>query len=381
MHREKKGGVTLSQENQSYLLFSLEESVWFQKGQEVEELLSISLDPIITVLESDQYVTIRGSLELSGEYKRTEDTNPAQEDDYSVSKFIHSIEEREEGICEFIHRFPVDITIPNNRIQSLEDLDVTVNSFDYLLPDQSCLNLTAELTISGLYGEQQNAPDENIYNYEEAVNNYQQEAELLHRTNQEEKEWAEENGEFNPFEVEAKRPPLNELGIEDEGTVWENPLQVPYTAKGPDISFAAKRSEQTVPIPVPPVADFEEDEQAPSQAPDFDVDIIASDDTHKTEPEVVEESPEQVVEVVKKKTSNKKSMSIAEFLGRKTDNDQHAKLKVCIVQQGDTLETLADRYDLSSQQILKVNHLEANQDMYEGQVLYIPVAPVQGFSR
>lgn len=45
------------------LQFSVEESICFQKGQEVSELLSISLDPDITVQEVNDYVSIRGSLE------------------------------------------------------------------------------------------------------------------------------------------------------------------------------------------------------------------------------------------------------------------------------------------------------------------------------
>ena len=62
---------------------------------------------------------------------------------------------REEGNCEFSHRFPVDITIPNNRIQSIYDIDVIVESFDYSIPERSCLKLSAELTISGLYDSSQ----------------------------------------------------------------------------------------------------------------------------------------------------------------------------------------------------------------------------------
>ncbi len=62
---------------------------------------------------------------------------------------------REEGSCEFSHRFPVDITIPNNRIQSIYDIDVIVESFDYSFPERSCLKLSAELTISGLYDSAQ----------------------------------------------------------------------------------------------------------------------------------------------------------------------------------------------------------------------------------
>ncbi|WP_318508169.1 hypothetical protein [Bacillus sp. T3] len=138
----------MSQEHQSFLRFSLEESVWFQKGQEVAELVSISLDPNITIIENDQYVAIRGSLELTGEYKRIDEDSSGQEDIISAPKFVQSVEEREEGICEFLHRFPVDITIPNNRIQSVYDIDVTVDSFDYVVPERSCLKLVAELTIS-----------------------------------------------------------------------------------------------------------------------------------------------------------------------------------------------------------------------------------------
>ena len=43
-----------------------------------------------------------------------------------------------------------------------------------------------------------------------------------------------------------------------------------------------------------------------------------------------------------------------------------------IVQNGETLDYLADKYEISVQQILRMNHLEINQDVYEGQVLYIP---------
>ena len=50
--------------------------------------------------------------------------------------------------------------------------------------------------------------------------------------------------------------------------------------------------------------------------------------------------------------------------------EQQVKLKICIVQSGETLDSLSERYALPVQQILRVNHLEANQDVYEGQVLY-----------
>ena len=163
----------MSQENQSCLRFSLEESLWFRKGQEVAELVSISLDPDITIQENDQYVTIRGSLELTGEYRSEEDSAENEDENAPNQKYVERVDPQEEGICEFSHRFPVDITIPNNRIQSIYDIDVIVESFDYAFPERSCLKLTAELTISGLYDSSQQQDEEAV--------EVEEEYEVLHR--------------------------------------------------------------------------------------------------------------------------------------------------------------------------------------------------------
>lgn len=187
-----EGGVCLSTENQSFLRFSLEESVWFQKGQEIEELYSLSLEPNVIIQESEQYVVIRGTLDLSGEYKETEEE--AESTDLGSSqpyypKTIHSVDQREDGLSEFIHRIPVDITIPNNRIQSLDQIDVNVHAFDYFMPEKNCLKLEAELIISGIedsrrdskaeepadyinsdeYEEEENERDESNSTWEETV--------------------------------------------------------------------------------------------------------------------------------------------------------------------------------------------------------------------
>ena len=66
-------------------------------------------------------------------------------------------------------------------------------------------------------------------------------------------------------------------------------------------------------------------------------------------------------------------MTLTEFFARKEEGAEQAKLKVCIVQKGETIESLADRYDVTVQNLLRVNNLELSQDVYEGQVLYIPV--------
>jgi stage VI sporulation protein D len=46
---------------------------------------------------------------------------------------------------------------------------------------------------------------------------------------------------------------------------------------------------------------------------------------------------------------------------------------MCIVQEGDSLEQIAGRYDLPIHQLVQANNLEDEQDVTEGQVLTIPV--------
>ncbi len=405
-----KGGVALSQGNPSCLRFSLEESVWFQKGQEVSELISISLDPNITIQESDQYVTIQGALELAGEYKRSDAEAAGDEEVFAGAKFVQAVEEREEGTCEFKHYFPVDITIPNNRIQSIYDIDVAVESFDYVLPERSCMKLTANLTITGLYGDQQHIPvqewqeeveveqleplqrstaavDEN----EEAVDQEeysvyqekeQQEEEITepvydfaveeNREEEHQEEQAEPEEVYVPFEAEARKQPETEVKQPEAPAATEEKLEEKEEQPAestPEISFASQRSEEA-----PPSAQeiYQMTEALESDSPSYEK--KPEEMAVQESPEEVEESSSSEQEAKKKKFSKKKSMSLTEFFARKEEEEEHVKLKVCIVQNGDTIDAIAERYDIPAQQLLRVNHLEINQDIYEGQVLYIPVA-------
>jgi stage VI sporulation protein D len=361
----------LSQENQSCLRFSLEESLWFRKGQEVAELVSISLDPDITIQENDQYVTIRGSLELTGEYRNDEESTVEEEQNAPNQKYVERVDPQEEGICEFSHRFPVDITIPNNRIQSIYDIDVIVESFDYSIPERSCLKLSAELTISGLYDSTQ---QEEEGEQEEAY-------EVLHRYQVEvprEEEPREEENQFEDtflFEAEARKQPEEEK-VEAFPKFPTFSYQEPEEELEEEIAvepqrplvFEHARSEVTE-----PVDEMEEIvEEAPAEPIQQEVDVPAQ----PKEP-VMEESsssPEAPPKQAKKKNTKKKTMTLTEFFARKEETSDQARLKVCIVQKGDTLDSLADRYDVSVPNLLRYNNLELNQDVYEGQVLYVPVA-------
>ncbi|OIR62325.1 stage VI sporulation protein D [Bacillus sp. FMQ74] len=149
------------------LQFSVEESICFQKGQEVSELLSISLDPDIRVQEVNDYVSIRGSLELTGEYNI--DQNKHTEEMYTDKRFVEQVRKREDGSAELAHCFPVDITIPKNKVSHLQDVFVFIDAFDYQLTDSRILTIQADLAIEGLLDDTQDKePEIPLYEAPEA---------------------------------------------------------------------------------------------------------------------------------------------------------------------------------------------------------------------
>ncbi|PLT32378.1 LysM peptidoglycan-binding domain-containing protein [Bacillus sp. V5-8f] len=263
----------MSKENQSYLRFSLEESIWFQKEHEVAELYSISLDPNVTIQERDQYVIIKGTLDLSGEYKEERGTGESVIKNYTQHyhpKTVQQVERRDSGINEFIHRFPVDITIPFDRIHSLQDVDVEIQTFDYILPDKNCLKLQADLLITGIYREQQSEVEDETFGeepeeensehgealFESEFNEYtpgpQDTYEPIHHLDREEVSLGEGEMENMPNMVEADFDPFEEFirktaffqslkGTEDHQkfqAMFERPIKAdenPVTNSGNDL--------------------------------------------------------------------------------------------------------------------------------------------------
>lgn len=142
----------------SSIRFSVEESVWFKKGQEVSDLIGISLEPEISVQEHDKYISIRGALVLSGEYRAQ--TRDGEDEinslrDSAIYRTVDEVSENDDGNLAMKHRFPIDITIPTNRIRSLEKVYVLVESFDYEIPETGRLELKADLCISGIANERE----------------------------------------------------------------------------------------------------------------------------------------------------------------------------------------------------------------------------------
>lgn len=54
------------------------------------------------------------------------------------------------------------------------------------------------------------------------------------------------------------------------------------------------------------------------------------------------------------------------------EEEQHAKMRIYITQEEDTIETIAKRYEISALQLIKDNNL-AGESIEEGQLLHLPI--------
>lgn len=403
----------MSQEQQ--LRFSVEESVWFQKGQEVSELLSISLDPDITIHEHDQYISIRGALQLTGEYKIDNDASAKEQFEYANVRYVNEVSTREDGVSVLNHRFPVDITIPRNRIEQLEEVYVSIESFDYELPEYKCLKLIADLSISGISDGQVEQvsteverPEEKEEAFEALFRDQQQPAnagvELPAAPTPAPPQVNEvENGspfssfyenstseqdldKFSSFQLEENEVQENRVLEESHSELKQ--LSSPKeenSSEVEEISLSNEVVEQEEEVNV--IEEQEEQDEEIQQEDLYDPFVVEV----RKEAQDVEEEPKEVQYSFFSKTeessleteneeddvegrdeSNPKDAHYLTSLFARDDEEDFSRVKMCIVQQGDSIELISERYDISVQQILRVNDFHAEQDVYEGQILYIP---------
>ncbi|MED1408946.1 MULTISPECIES: stage VI sporulation protein D [Bacillus] len=319
------------------LRFSLKESVWFQKGQEVEELLSISLDPDVEIEELDHEVIVRGQLDLTGEYVARQDDSAYSLRELSPAKAIDYVETREDGVNELVHSFPLEISIPRNRVKVIEELYVSIEEFDYELKEHGCLQLLADISISGLC-------DEEREEYEEEEPVYAEMEEV-------------EAEETSVIEDENRPAQLEEVSAYKESDGWEDYAFEPFQLE--------ERKEQE--IEEEEVEEFEnvEREEEQEKAPQFE--LFGRKDFKK---EKAKKQEAQEEEAYSQRDEN--ALYLTKIFTKEPE-EEFTKLRMYFVQEGDTIESVAERYETSVQNLYRINQTE---DIYltTGQIIYIPVS-------
>ncbi|MDA1477456.1 LysM peptidoglycan-binding domain-containing protein [Bacillus changyiensis] len=420
----------MSQNNR--LQFSVEESICFQKGQEVLELLSISLDPDISVQEVNDYVSIRGSLELTGEYNIDQTREYAELP--ATSRIVEEVRLKEEGIAELTHCFPVDITIPKNKVNHLNDVFVFIDAFDYQLTDPRMLTIQADLAIEGLLN-MNGETEETQHPQTSAV--AEEELEPIDRSDSNAEGKPEESIDFANLHDEITD---EEVDKEQEETV---PIYQAFTGEKPFVTSSlsaqerlkkeelqADESEESAsflgekPYVAPsqsaqerlkkeelkadeskqlePVYRSYSEHEESKETEFFDVPRLLKDEEDKSDEESFdievkqemceeEREAEMTIEIPEysfykqEKTEEPRDEEESDAPAKENDNalyltklftkqgeEEFSRMKMCIVQQNDTIDLLCERYDINVQQLIRLNSLSIDEELKEGQILYIP---------
>jgi len=417
------------------LQFSVEESIYFKSGQEVSELLSISLDPDILVQEVNDYVSIRGSLELTGEYNINQEELLGELSSFPTYREADEVKVRGDGTAELLHQFPVDITIPKNKISHLNDVFVFIDAFDYQLTENRLLTIQADLAIEGLLDEETpQAPVEEPYefvhrpeeDYGDMAYDYQLQMEQEEHEEQEELQGEErEDDEKQPVfqhDTRAEQEEEEEIEIELVSREVEEALEEPEELEEHEEPEQPNNQEEAVAsgyrsipeaqVQEPPFFEppklLEEEER---EDPFFEVEVRKDPEAAEEQEETVQlypafESPadqvepeqeahddeyqlgrlyereapkiyesaqeeEELEEDVRETSGSENSLYLTKLFAKQEEED-FSRMKICIVQQEDTVDRICERYQLNVQQLLRTNSLSMDAELEEGQILYIP---------
>lgn len=391
-----KGGSPLSND-ESVFSFELNEALFFEKGQEVAEMRGISLEPEISVQTFNDYISIVGSIELRGEFEKIlsmEEEPITDFTDYHAKRYIEKVVDTENNAATFSHQFPVEISVPTYRVSDINDITVNIDAFDYEVPDPSQLKLYSTIEIHGINSEIEAPPvrgktEETALQMEQeevsSVDQLQEEEKLEEKDKEREPEKQElevqdtlqERDETKSMEVgdtfqfEMKEKQEKEFADEAELLNTDHPPALPVEAEtvtkdeGEDVEadpdrWKYKESKtlaeffNKTPAQEPEEEASETPEDLPTPEPETsdEADLIVAD----------EADPERV-----------EGVTYLSDMFRDTEENQYTKMRLCIVQDQDTIESIAERYHISALQLIKQNHLDEDYNIAAGQLLYIPM--------
>lgn len=406
----------------SVFRFELNETLYFEKGQEVNEMRGVSLEPDISIHSFHDYITIKGIIELKGEYEKSDRfqvEGDIETDDFHAKRYVEAVEEMDNDLAIFSHRFPVEISVPVNRVADLNDVSVYIQSFDYEIPEPSMFRLYSTIEIHGLNRYGQISQSENNSELDSVLSDMDRETER--NTDVEEEQFQfelkrpdEEMMEEQPKEEDLpmfstdedeeqdqeteRNSTLNDAIIEEttkeevkdivqEEAKWnENQEEKESSSKDDkqtDETGRWKYKEtkslkeffaNTSTDKAEEVDDDEYDEEDLHDEDEEYDDQDLHDEDHDIERKKVEDLSPEIRENSDNQEDNEQVRAVSYLSDMFSDSEEesYTRMRLCIVQEQDTIDSIAERYQISALQLIKLNRLDEDYDVKEGQLLYIP---------
>ncbi|CAG7631021.1 hypothetical protein PAESOLCIP111_03256 [Paenibacillus solanacearum] len=348
---------------QSGLRFDIYERVHLLEGLlGIKQLEEVELAPHIQVLPYGEQAVLRGNLLLTGTY----------------------IDEQNRQGQTLEHLIPVEITLPMNRVSRVEDIAVEIENFDVDLLSARSLNVTGVLSLNGL---------ETVQTAEtESWKEVEEEVVFVHEASRNPSSFPE------PLPVSPAASAAEQASISGETAARVEPIAVEPS----NVEPAQEKKEEPKEEPKE-AAEAEAKEPA---EPDKEATVQAQE-VASAEPQEMkiafgskkpaEEAAAPVVKsyglasLLKQGSGNKPDVRKPEeaepeaaaaaqaervewkqiLLSSRDEKYEFKRLRMCIVQKEETLETIAKRYEIHPREIALHNRL-GDGEVSEGQVVYIP---------
>lgn len=328
-------------EQQNGLRFDIYERVHLSEGiAGIKELENVELVPHIQVVPQEDQALLRGNLLLTGTY----------------------VDEQNTGNRTLEHLIPVEITLPLNRVHRIEDIAVEIENFDVDILSARSLNITGVLSLNGL--EAVILPGEReIWKEEEEevvfVNNHSS------HTGQERLPLPPTDPLSIPNEWTIDNQQEEELWLEDENEVLETKQQQEealYTGgnlaedkKEMKIAFTGKQPEE-----------IKVSNEVKVSKPIGLTSLLSSSASVVSELRAEQANASAGASLSGDRLEWKKLL-----LNSSNEQQEFRRLRLCIVQKEETLESIAKRYELNPREIAVFNKLPEHE-VTEGQIVYIP---------
>jgi stage VI sporulation protein D len=336
-----KGGYCMT-ENKSGLRFDIYERVHLSDElPAMRSLDSIELIPHIQVMAEGEQALLKGNLRLSGQY--------------------FSENENDKETLSLEHWIPVEITLPMNRVHKLEDIDVEIENFDIDMISSRLMNVTGVLSLHGFdsipverdwHEEQLQIPqdvEENRYQTQAIPQDANEETYFDYDTR------ADDGTSLERIEaieqIDSGRLEEVSGGVLGDELIQHEPAVI-EEKKELKVAFGSKSNatpEQAVQIKK--LLNSEEKNRDASSI--FDL-------AHETNADVGREG-------VRGDELEWKKL----FLGERGNERQFKKVRLCIVQKEETMDGIAERYNIHPREIMQFNRMNSYQ-VAAGQVIYIP---------
>ncbi|WP_027955249.1 LysM peptidoglycan-binding domain-containing protein [Halobacillus kuroshimensis] len=314
---------------QNVFSFYLDESIWFQEGQGVRELIGISLEPDITIEDRGDEVCLKGTVDLGGEYIPTGPQSEAEPSGASGARVMDCVEAQEDGVYVFSHAFPVEIRVPLERVSNLDDVLIDIETFDYELPADRQLRLHAQITINGVEEARNEAANDDAF---------------------------DEPVQAGPVNFKEETPEAERAVPEKEAPVFRMNGQEQEEQEQEDDGRWFYKKSQSFPEFFGTEQEAVHDIQPSSDSTSDWGEVSVEESSESSESEAAPGGMDGIKQIFKHLFPNRE--------------DTYTRMKMYIAQGEETLTSIAEKYDVPVRQLERVN--SCDEDVAPGQIVYIP---------